>query len=352
MNLALDEFDFSPLFSIKDPQIASDYMIDTLFDLYNLYCQLKTVKLSNKDPLYMSPLVKLLLKKTQQLMRRHKHRDADLVSSQISALLVSNIASDKKAKGSAKWWKKVNTLSGWKQKEVLRIPFSAEEMNKYFCSISTVTNYQDHVFLDCTSSELPQLELHQVYIYLKRVKITAAGHDDLPHWFIRENAHNLAEPLHHLYNLCIRYQIFPNVFNLSKVVPITKSKVITQCNMLRPISVNPILARIFERLVYDQFVSNSYNLWLNKNQFGFRNKSLTICALIKLMDDCKSLEKQGCAYIRIFSLDLSKAFDRVPHHLIISQLSKVVPSVNPYIVNLIRSFLMHRKQFVVYDNPR
>ena len=105
-NLALDEFDFSPLLLIEDPQIASDYMIDTLFDLYNLYCPLETVKLSNKDPPCMSTLVKLLLKKKQQLMRRHKHRDADLVSSQISALLVSNIASDKKAKGSAKWWKK------------------------------------------------------------------------------------------------------------------------------------------------------------------------------------------------------------------------------------------------------
>ena len=248
-----------PFFRSK-PQIASDYMIDTLFDLYNLYCPLKTVKLSNKDPPYMSLLVKLLLKKKQQLMRRHKHRDADLVSSQISALLVSNIASDKKAKGSAKWWKKVNTLSGRKQKEVFRIPFSAEEMNKYFCSISTVTNYQDPIFLDCTSSELPQLVLHHVYNYLKWVKITAAGHYDLPHWFLRENAHNLAELLHHLYNLCIRYQIFPDVFKLSKVLPIPKSKVITQCYMLRPISVTPILARIFERLVYDQFVSNSYNL--------------------------------------------------------------------------------------------
>ena len=218
-----------------------------------------------------------------------------------------------------------------KQKKELRIPFSAEEMNKYFCSISTATNYQDPIFLDCTSSEFSQLELHQVYNYLKRVEITAAGHDDLPDWFIRENAHNLAEPLHHLYNLCIRYQIFPDVFKLSKVVPIPKSKIITQCNMLRPISATAILARIFERLVYDQFVSNSYNLWLNKNQFGSRNKSSTSCALIQLMEDCKSLEKQGCDYIRIFSLDLSKAFDRVPRHLIISQLSKVVPSVNPYI---------------------
>ena len=133
----------------------------------------------------------------------------------------------------------------------------------------------------------------------------------------QENAHNLAEPLHHVYNLCIRYQIFPEVFKLSKVVPIPKSKVITQCNMLRPISVTPMLARVFKGLVYDQFVSNSYNLWLNKNQFGFRNKSSTSCALIKIMDDCKSLEKQGFDYILIFSLDLSKTFDRVPHHLTI-----------------------------------
>ena len=32
LNLALDEFDFSSLFSIEDPQITSDYMIETLFD--------------------------------------------------------------------------------------------------------------------------------------------------------------------------------------------------------------------------------------------------------------------------------------------------------------------------------
>ena len=110
--------------------------------------------------------MKLLLKKKQQLMRRHKHRDADLVSSQISALLVSNIISDKKAKGSANWWKKSTPCLVGSRKKYYA--FSAEEMNKY-CSISTVTNYQDHIFQDCTSSELPQLELHQVYNYLKRV---------------------------------------------------------------------------------------------------------------------------------------------------------------------------------------
>ena len=117
-------------------------------------------------------------------------------------------------------------------------------------------------------------------------------------------------------------------------------------------SVTPIFARIFDRLVYNQFVSNSYNLWLNQKQFRFGNKFSTSYAFIKLIDDCKSLEKQQCDYIPIFSLDLSKAFDRVPHHLISSQLSKVVPTVNPYIVNLIRCFLMHRNQFVVYDNHR
>ena len=46
LNLALDEIDFSPLFWIEDPQVESDYMIDTLFDLYKLYRPAKTVKFS------------------------------------------------------------------------------------------------------------------------------------------------------------------------------------------------------------------------------------------------------------------------------------------------------------------
>ena len=149
---------------------------------------------------------------------------------------------------------KVNTLSGRKQKEVLRILFSAEEMNKYFCSISTVTNYQDPIFLKSPSSELPQLELHHVCNYLKRVKVTAAGHDDLPHWFIRENAHNLAESLPHLYNLCIRYQIFPDVFKLSKVVPVRSRKL-----SLNAICFNPyLLPRFLLGFLIDSYTINLF----------------------------------------------------------------------------------------------
>ena len=47
----------------------------------------------------------------------------------------------------------------------------------------------------------------------------------------------------------------------------------------------------------------------------------------------------------VIFLDLSKAFDRVPHELVLTQLKKI-SGLNPFIINFIRSFITERSQFV------
>ena len=49
----------------------------------------------------------------------------------------------------------------------------------------------------------------------------------------------------------------------------------------------------------------------------------------------------------MFTMDFSKAFDKVKHHLLVEKLKD--SPLNPYIVNWFVSFLANRKQRVIYD---
>ena len=108
---------------------------------------------------------------------------------------------------------------------------------------------------------------------------------------------------------------------------------------LRPIFLTPILARVFERIVFDSFLSKRYHSTLSDNQFGFRNGSSTTCARIKLLNDVNYLRSENY-YIRLITLDLSKAFDSISHRGIIDGLHK--SHYNLFLLTWYNSFLSGR----------
>ena len=60
----------------------------------------------------------------------------------------------------------------------------------------------------------------------------------------------------------------------------------------------------------------------------------------------KALDDKDFTYVRLFAMDFSKAFDNVKHSLVGEKL-KALP-LNPYVVNWYLSFLMDRKQRLVF----
>ena len=204
----------------------------------------------------------------------------------------------------------MNYISG-RTPNKAKVPFSADEINEYFANITSDNNYSKPVITKELEPEPPEFSLHQVYYSLKKIKRTTPGHDNLPHWIFSQNAHNLASPVHHIYNQCLKPGIFPEVIKTSRVLPLPKTLLIDKLDKLRPISITPILSRNFERLIYDCFISATYNRHLRRNQFGFRKSCSTEQALLSILNICKESQKKGFDYVRIFALDLSKAFDRV-----------------------------------------
>ena len=102
---------------------------------------------------------------------------------------------------------------------------------------------------------------------------------------------------------------FPTLFKLARVIPLHKGGSKSEINNYRPISILPLLSKIFERIVYNQLYSflEKYKI-LSPNQYGFRKNRSTIQAVIDQLEFIYQNLDQNKTVVSIF-MDFSKTFD-------------------------------------------
>ena len=141
--------------------------------------------------------------------------------------------------------------------------------------------------------------------------------DGISSFFIKTAITILARPLTYLFNCSLLNGTFPDSWKVARIAPIFKEGPTDDPSNYRPISVLPVLSRLFEKIVYNQL----YN-YLNGNQFIYRHQSgfrslhsVVTCLLSNTNDWYFNLDKGKCAGI-VF-VDLKKAFDTVDHEILI-----------------------------------
>ena len=152
----------------------------------------------------------------------------------------------------------------------------------------------------------------------------------------------LAPSLSEIFNLSMSKGLFPNDWKIARVAPIYKDGPTDVDSNYRPISVLPVVSRLFEKLICDQFYSflNEHRRLFSK-QSGFRKfHSVLTCLLGCTNDWYLNLDKGQ--HTSVTFIGLKKAFDTVDHQILIRKLC--VYGVAGKELNWFRSYLQNRKQ--------
>ena len=154
----------------------------------------------------------------------------------------------------------------------------------------------------------------------------------------------VAQCLSIIFNRCINDGCFPNAFKNTKVIPLHKGDSVLSVSNYRPISLLPIFSKIFERLVYNQFIVYiENNKILDELQFGFQKNKSTEHAISAIINKITKASSKNFSSYCIF-LDFAKAFDTVNHDILLNKLEYY--GVTNTTLNLFRSYLSDREQVV------
>ena len=135
---------------------------------------------------------------------------------------------------------------------------------------------------------------------------------------------------------------FPDDWKCARVTPLFKQREASDLNNYRPISVISVIAKVFERIVYDQL----YNCLSNEDiisthQSGFRSLHSTVTALLKATDNWANNIDRGNVNAVVF-LDLKKAFDTVDQDILLSKMN--LDGIQGIALDWFRSYLTNRTQ--------
>ena len=139
---------------------------------------------------------------------------------------------------------------------------------------------------------------------------------------------------------------FRSILKLEDIIPVYRKDSRYQKSNYRPISVLPNLSKIFENVLHDQISSFFQNIF-SKYQTGFRKGFNPQSCLVAMIEKFKKSLDQGGEYAALLT-DLSKAFDCLPHDLIIAKLHAY--GFDKASLRLTYSYLTDRYQRVKINN--
>ena len=168
--------------------------------------------------------------------------------------------------------------------------------------------------------------------------------------FFKKFSKIFAPKLSAMFRKLIHLGEFPSCWKIASVTPIPKEGNSCRAKDFRPISITPVLSKVFERLIASRlhkFIETERIL--PKTQFGYRKGLGTVDALLTFTSDIQAALNDG-AEVRAVAIDFSAAFDRVNHRGIIYNLQNI--GVGGKFLSLCESFLAERRQYVTVDGCR
>ena len=174
----------------------------------------------------------------------------------------------------------------------------------------------------------------------------SAGHDGIQDKFLKMGGENLAKSLCLLFNKCIDTCTFPMTMKMAEICPVYKK--LDNLSKENYCSVNLLImfSKVFERLMAEQLANYFENI-LNPLVSAYRKGYSCQHVILHLTEYWrKALDDNK--YISTIAMDLSRAFDCMPHGLLVAKLHAY--GVSPKACVFISDYLKDRMQRVKLMN--
>ena len=200
--------------------------------------------------------------------------------------------------------------------------------------------------LKSTMGELSSIQLSQVEVVgvLRNLNSRkACGPDNIPNRLLIELAEVISTSLCDVFNMSLALGVVPLQWKMANITPVHKREDPTLATNYRPISLLCTLSKVLERCVhnhcYHYLEPHMYHM-----QHGFIRGKSTTTQLLEVYHEILESVASGNEVDAIY-LDFSKAFDKVPHHLLLKKLDTL--GIRGSLLTWFESYLKDRQQRVV-----
>ena len=367
---------------IFDPSLQVELLNETILNIMSNFVPHKVIKIKPSEPEWINGEIKKMLKKQNRIYRKYKKngfRDEDKLTLDIFRNECADAIKKSKEKyllnlgnklcdnsnGQKSYWKIVNNLLN--KCKIPRIPpllvgdkfvtcvkDKATLFNNFFvkqCQPFENTSILPNFFLrtdkQLQSFDISDDEILKILSSLKTNK--AHGPDDISVSMIKLCGNELVLPLKLIFVNILRTGIFPKQWKRANVTPVHKKENKQLIKNYRPISLLPILAKVFERIIFKHLYNHLIeNDLITKNQSGFRpGDSVTNQLLFLVHKIFESFDNLENFDVRSVFLDMSKAFDKVWHKGLIFKLKQ--NGVTGNLLILMENYLSNREQRVALN---
>ena len=368
--------DWSYCFDTDDVNVANDRWTSVFLDIAKSFIPNKNVLVRPRDSPWYTNQLRIFKRKVHRLFSimkknpsQHNYdRYVNLRNEYKQALgdaqtkYESNVSrSLVESRNTKQWWSTIKSMLGRGADDsyppmrnndtyVTDSKDKANLFNSFFLN---------HCKLNTNNAELPR-PIYKTDARLSNIVITgsevldqikcldtgkSSGHDGLSPRMLKEAGHTIVQPLSLLFNMSIKDGKFPKSWKKANVIPIHKKGDKDDINNYRPVSVLPIVSKIFERIIFKHVYNHLHiNRLISRHQSGFQPNESTINQLAYMYHEfSEALDKKKD--VRIVFCDVSKAFDKVWHLGITFKLKQL--GIDDILLNWFCDYLKDRKQRVV-----
>ena len=176
---------------------------------------------------------------------------------------------------------------------------------------------------------------------------SAPGPDKIPAVLLKECKKEIAPALLSIWRKSLDTGQIPDILKKQSIVPIHKKDSKAVPANYRPISLTSHITKLFERILRRYMVAFlERNLRIHNSQHGFRPCRSCLTQLLAHLDSILTIIETN-KNADVIYLDLSKAFDKVNHSILIHKIKQL--GISGKICSWIQNFLSDRTQQVIID---